>query len=92
MTTPVKSELLRPGLSRRGFLANAALRGVGAAVALPALASLRTAGAAEGAAAPSRMAFVYVPNGVHVDRWRPVGTRSGPRSNHSPTCRIISRS
>ena len=77
MTTPVKTEPLRPGLSRRGFLANAALRGVGAAVALPALASLRTAGAAEGAAAPTRMAFVYVPNGVHVDRWRPLGDGRG---------------
>lgn len=56
-------------LSRRALL-----RGLGAAVALPTFASLRaaTAGGRE-AAIPTRMAFVYIPNGVHVERWRPKG-------------------
>ena len=61
------------GLSRRRFLATTALRGLGTAVALPALGSLRTATAAGTSTPPNRMAFVYVPNGVHVDRWRPRG-------------------
>ncbi|MEI6658993.1 MAG: DUF1552 domain-containing protein [Planctomycetota bacterium] len=60
-------------LSRRGFLASTALRGLGTAVALPAFASLRAARAADAAALPTRMAFVYVPNGVNVDRWRSTG-------------------
>jgi hypothetical protein len=59
-------------LSRRRFLAATAIRGLGAAVALPALASLRAA--EPGVPPPTRMAFVYVPNGVHVDRWRCAGT------------------
>jgi len=43
------------------------LRGLGAAVALPAL-------EAWGArAAPMRMAFIGVPNGVNLSRWRPTG-------------------
>ena len=55
------------------------LRGLGAAIALPALESLgplRLARAAEAAVVPTRMAFLYVPNGVHVDRWRPEGEGS----------------
>lgn len=61
------------GISRRRFLAGTALRGFGTAVALPALGSLRVAGAASADVAPVRMAFVYVPNGVNVDRWRSDG-------------------
>jgi hypothetical protein len=68
-------------LSRRQFL-----RGVGACVSLPVLASaLRPAAvaasggaAAEGLAvtptgAPLRLAFVYFPNGAHQDYWWPQG-------------------
>jgi len=58
-------------LSRRRFLATTTLHGLGAAVALPALESL-AAGVAP-AARPTRMAFVYVPNGVNLDRWRSSG-------------------
>ncbi len=67
--------------SRRGFL-----RGFGAAVALPALESLRPLMAAEAATraiattasgAPLRMAYLYIPNGVNIERWRPNGTTSG---------------
>jgi Protein of unknown function (DUF1552) len=62
--------------SRRHFL-----RGVGACVALPAMPSLlpRWVRAAEAApspaaaAAPVRMAFVTIPNGVNLDAWWPKG-------------------
>src|SRR3954462_14572445 len=51
------------------------LRGVGTAVALPLLDSMlprgRAAEAAAKAAAPRRMAFIYVPNGCHMEEWTP---------------------
>ncbi len=64
-------------LSRRSFL-----RGVGVAVALPALETFWSPGSAVAATgeaalatspagAPLRMAFLYVPNGVHQGRWWP---------------------
>jgi hypothetical protein len=64
-------------LSRRRFL-----RGLGVCLSLPAFESLGafTAGAAEKSAtglattstgAPLRMAFLYIPNGVHQDNWWP---------------------
>lgn len=66
-------------LSRRQFL-----RGIGACIALPVLgsairgASRAAVPATEGLAttasgAPLRMAFVYIPNGVHQDYWWPTG-------------------
>lgn len=62
-------------LNRRNFL-----RGLGAGVALPAFESLLggKATAAAGRAvtasgAPLRMAFLYIPNGVIMDSWRPQG-------------------
>jgi hypothetical protein len=65
------------GTSRRGFL-----RGLGAAVSLPAFESFRpllAAGvektvATTASGAPLRMAFLYIPNGVNMDLWRPKGT------------------
>jgi len=63
--------------SRRQFL-----RGLGACLALPAFESLDplrlmagppTAGAASEAAAPVRMAFIYVPNGTIPSAWWPEG-------------------
>jgi hypothetical protein len=57
-------------LSRRRFL-----RGAGAAIALPALASLAPreafAARAKTAKAPIRMGFVYVPNGAIPEAWWP---------------------
>ncbi len=51
------------------------LRGLGAAIALPYLEAMvpQTARAAAGgsAVAPTRMAFIYVPNGIHMPDWRP---------------------
>lgn len=61
--------------SRRRFL-----KGLGACVGLPALESLwqggahaAAAGASAKGAAPLRMAFLYVPNGVILDQWKPTG-------------------
>jgi Protein of unknown function (DUF1552) len=59
-------------LSRR-----AVLRGLGASVALPWLEAMtpRTLRAASPTATtPTRMAFVYVPNGVHMPDWTPRAT------------------
>lgn len=64
----------QPPIARREFL-----RGLGVCVALPALPSIARATAAAPAmattatGAPLRMAFLYVPNGVNVDKWRPTG-------------------
>jgi hypothetical protein len=69
-------------LNRRAFL-----RGLGISLALPAFESLlpvrslaaagQPAPATTPAGAPLRMAFLYVPNGVNTQRWRPVGEGSG---------------
>lgn len=59
-------------LSRRTFL-----RGAGAAVALPFLDAMRPAFASTPpalASAPARLAFVYIPNGVIMESWKPSGT------------------
>ncbi len=56
-----------PGITRR-----TALKGLGTAIALPWLESLALAAPAAGAAAaPRRLAFVYVPNGAKMDDWSP---------------------
>ncbi len=62
-------------LSRR-----TALRGLGAAMALPWLEAMTpgTSRAASPAAeGPTRMAFLYVPNGVHMPDWTPAATGPG---------------
>src|SRR5690606_15976818 len=57
-------------IARRTFL-----RGLGSVVALPLLESLGPARAFGGTLAgqkpPLRLAFLYVPNGVHMPDWRP---------------------
>jgi hypothetical protein len=57
------------------------LRGLGTAMALPWLEAMGPLVAQAGAAAapstsPNRMAFFYVPNGVHMPDWTPKGTDS----------------
>jgi hypothetical protein len=50
------------------------LKGIAATLALPSLSSVRAATApakAAAAAAPLRMAYVYIPNGVNLDLWQP---------------------
>src|SRR3954447_25106007 len=64
---------MNPGkrLSRRAML-----QGIGAAIALPALDAMSPAFAAV-APAPTRMAFLYVPNGIVMDEWTPKGQPVG---------------
>lgn len=54
------------------------LRGIGASITMPFMESLapRMARAAAGSTAtpPTRMAFLFMPNGVHPHRWTPEGT------------------
>ena len=61
-------------LSRRTFL-----RGAGTAIALPALEAMipHKALAAGNVAFPTRMAFVYIPNGVIQKDWNVKGEGSG---------------
>lgn len=55
--------------SRRTFL-----KGIAGTLALPSLQSIaQAAPAAAVAAAPTRLAFVYIPNGVNLDLWQPKG-------------------
>lgn len=65
---------------RRALSRRAVLRGLGATVALPTLESFRPAGMALASAGPvappTRMAFLYIPNGVNVECWRPRGEGS----------------
>jgi hypothetical protein len=67
-----------PNLTRRTVL-----RGLGAAIALPWLEATASAAdvalrAVEGVSGPPRrMAFLYVPNGVHMQAWRPTEEGSG---------------
>lgn len=64
--------------TRRTFL-----RGLASTVALPVMPSLARAGAASNPAHPTRLAFIYFPNGVNVDAWRPKA--DGSRWQPSPT-------
>jgi hypothetical protein len=68
--------MTQPLLSRRSLL-----RGAGATIALPFLEAMMPRGlhAATAArkAAPVRMAFVYVPNGMHMPHWTPKETGAG---------------
>ena len=52
-----------------------ALKGLGVSIALPVLEAMRPglvrAGSADRGDAPLRIAFLYVPNGVHMPDWTP---------------------
>jgi hypothetical protein len=84
----MNSDKIRPsnGLTRRNFL-----RGLGASIALPSFASLLPASAfaaetplaTTSSGAPLRMAFLYVPNGVNVSRWTPIGEGSDYQLNET---------
>ena len=79
-------------LHRRTFL-----KGLGAAVSLPLLESMNPVRALGGAAPvqpPVRMAFLFVPNGVHIQEWKPEVTGAHydlPRILHplSPVTRAL---
>lgn len=75
----------RDPLSRR-----AVLRGLGATVALPFLDAMRpTARAAQAKAFPTRIGVLFMPNGVHPDKWTPEGT--GKDFKFSPILESLER-
>ncbi len=56
--------------NRRTFL-----KGVATTLALPSLSSMGAVGKTAGAAAhPTRLGFIYVPNGVNLEHWLPTGS------------------
>ena len=59
-----------------------ALRGIGATIALPFFESLLPGSLSSTAVSPKRAAFLFMPNGVHPDKWTPQET--GPAFNLSP--------
>ena len=59
----------RKHIPRRMFL-----RGIGAALALPALDSMTPAFAARAGKAPTRLLFTYIPVGANMTSWSPQGT------------------
>jgi hypothetical protein len=69
-------------LSKNNISRRSVLRGLGTVVALPALEAMgsslgpstgpsRALSASSASDAPKRMAFLYVPNGMHMDEWTP---------------------
>ena len=74
MTQNSRSQVSPGVMGRRRFLERAALRGLGVSIGLPVLESLGhqriSVAAGNCPAGPTRMAFVYVPNGVNLEHWR----------------------
>jgi Protein of unknown function (DUF1552) len=58
-------------MGNRRISRRAALRGLGTMVALPMLEAMSPARGPSDLTAPTRMAFVYVPNGKHMSDWSP---------------------
>jgi len=88
--------ITRKALPRRAFL-----RGIGTTLALPLLDSMVPALAASplaGTQSPTRLSFVYVPNGMIMDRWTPTTLGSnydlptilGPLSSFQDDMLVIS--
>lgn len=73
----------KPSISRRTLL-----RGAGAALSLPWLEAMAVA-APEMDKGPVRMAMLYVPNGVNVDKWTPTGV--GRDFQLSPTLEPLAK-
>ncbi len=69
-------------LDRRTFL-----RGMGATLALPLLDSMLPAATKTTGRAPMRMGFVYVPNGIIMDRWTP--SAEGVGFEFAPTMKAL---
>ncbi len=68
-------------LDRRSFL-----RGVGATLALPLLDAMSPAFATARKVVP-RLSFMYIPNGINISQWTPVG--SGKEFTFSPTLKSL---
>jgi hypothetical protein len=63
-------------IGRNRITRRTVLRGAGAAVALPLLEAMLPRARSSEAKPPVRLAFVYVPNGIHMPDWTP--RRTGP--------------
>jgi hypothetical protein len=79
--------------SQKTISRRAVLRGVGASLALPWLEAmtpaLARAAAASAKETPLRMAFFYVPNGVHVPAWKP--TAEGKAFELPETLKVLAK-
>lgn len=64
------------------------LKGMGAAIALPFLEAMVPSSVLASPRTPKRVAFLYMPNGIHPDRWTPTGT--GNQFTLSPTLQPLS--
>ena len=73
-------------LTRRHLSRRTVLRGVGASVALPLLASMLPAGTARGATPRARFACIYIPHGAIMRQWTPVDS---PDLKLSPILRSL---
>ncbi len=73
--------LKKVALNRRSFL-----RGVGTTLALPLLDAMTPALSATTKAIP-RLSFMYIPNGINLSQWTPVG--SGREFAFSPTLKAL---
>ena len=73
-------------LTRRHLSRRTVLRGVGASVALPLLASMLPAGTARGATPRARFACIYIPHGAIMRQWTPVDS---PDLQLSPILRSL---
>ena len=60
---------------RHGITRRTVLRGTCAAIGLPLLEAMLPRARSAEAKPPVRLAFVYVPNGVHMPDWTPGGAR-----------------
>ena len=69
--------IFKKAIPRRTFL-----KGAGCALALPLLDSMTPAFAAAGDTAAKRLAYVYVPNGMIMDKWMPA--QEGPSYDLPP--------
>src|SRR6185295_680108 len=63
------------------------LRGIGGALALPWLEAMSPTASAATAAPPVRLAFFYIPNGVHLPDWRP--SAAGPLVELPPSLKAL---
>jgi hypothetical protein len=71
---------------RRPLTRRTVLRGAGASVALPLLASMLPAGTARGATPRARLACIYIPHGAVMRQWTPP---DGPSLTLSPILRSL---
>src|SRR5579872_2266835 len=75
VTKPSSASSNRWSLMQNSFSRRTLLRGLGAAISLPVLDAM--ADSMTSTAAPLRLAYIYVPNGVHMPLWTPASDGAG---------------